>query len=143
MTDLAKLRAFAQDYIVQAQQQTANCGMAAATYELAQADVARKLLALLDSLPAPTSPDRIPPLLLQSLTDYRDHHLRPGYFLVAVLAADLYGAVAHAKVEDRAYTDARTLLAIPAIVEWVKHELPNAAWGSHAYVDGWCRGLRS
>lgn len=56
MTDLDKLRAFAQGYIDEADGAVSVTGTAGADRELAQAEVARKLLALLDEMTARPAP---------------------------------------------------------------------------------------
>jgi len=117
LTDNERLRAFAQCLVEEA------------------ASAAARLVELLDSMPAVTAPERIPPLVMRGLAEYRDHGLRPGHFLAGALAGDLFGAMARA--------DQPSMLALPAIVSWIKRELPGDAWGSYAYVDAWCRRARS
>lgn len=131
MTDLDKLRAFAQGLIDEAAHVVDECGVVGGHVEVTRAEVARRLLAELDAMPPLTSPDRIPPILRQSIDDYRDHGLRPDQFLCAVLAGDLFGAMARA--------DEPSMLALPAIVTWIRSELPDAAMGSYASVDGWIK----
>jgi len=134
------LRAFAQDLVDHAGAIVRDCGVAGGHTEAARAAVGKELLGLLAKLPPATpltSPERIPPIVLRRLVDYRDHGLRPGPFLSAALAGDLYGALAQAAVEDRGSPDPVHTLAIPAIADWIKRELPGPAWGSYEYVGSW------
>ena len=71
----------------------------------------------------------IPARLTEGLVRYRDGHIATGGFLRAVLANDLNDAVFRG--------DAESLLALPALVRWIRDELPADAWGSRVEVDRW------
>lgn len=134
LSDKERMRAFAQGLIDEADYVVDQCGVVG-HLEVARAEAARKLIDQLDTLPAITAYARIPPLVLQSLLDYRQHGVRPGHFLAAVLAGDLFTAMARA--------DEPSMLAMPAIVAWINAELPSDAWGGCGNVDAWCRRARS
>jgi hypothetical protein len=156
MIDEQKLRDFAQEYIKAETDVIAACGMAGGNPEVTRAEVARKLLALIDGercdecdpsfscfavpatcrkLPMPTSPDRIPPAIRASLDLYATEvRIRPGHCVSAILAGDLYGAFARADPETRD--------AMPAIVAYIHSQLPAACHGSEDAVDRWIARLR-
>jgi len=189
LTDLEKLRAFAQGLIDEAGEIVAECGVAGGHLELARAETAKGLIALLDSmqeppfidvvfdgppgheagrfvevedssgksvrvgdwidrgnglwalripsqsLPTLISPDLIPPQTRQSMDDYAAHGLQPGQCLRAVLAGDLFEAMSRA--------DDEILLALPAIVTYIRSSLPAGCWGSQARVQAWIARPRS
>lgn len=135
LTDRARLRAFAQGWIDEGDHIVDQCGVVGGHIEVARAEIARKLIAEIDKLPAIDAYERIPPLVLEGLDNYRRRGARPGSFLASVLASDLSGAIARGTEQ--------AVLALPAIMAWVKAELPGDAWGSYAYVDEWCRRPRS
>lgn len=56
MSDLERIRAFVKGVLSEADDEIVRCGVTGAHVEAAKAAVARDLLALLDSLPAPASP---------------------------------------------------------------------------------------
>lgn len=71
----------------------------------------------------------IPSDTLASLRGYRDEKLNTGEFLRAVLANDLFEALAKADPEN--------LAAIRTILSWVYNSMPSHAWGSYQKVDDW------
>lgn len=134
MTDLDKLRAFAQGWIDEAAHVVDECGVVGHA-EVARAEAARKLIAEIDKLPAIAAYERIPSLVLEDLDNYRRRGVRPGSFLASVLANDLSGAIGCGAEQ--------AVLALPAIMAWIQAELPRDAWGSKGCVDAWCRRPRS
>ena len=135
MTDLEKLRAFAQGLIEERDHMIDEVGLAGASIEVARAGTAERLIALLDAPPPLTSPDRIPPDARRALDDYAAHGLQPGQCLRAVLAGDLFEAMSRA--------DDETMLALPAIVTYSRSSLSTACWGSREIVARWSARPRS
>jgi len=74
----------------------------------------------------------VPPAVLEALTAYRDHRIRPGSFTRAVLENDLHLAVMNA--------DSASFEALRQIMTWVYFELPSKCWGSKAAVRKWLEG---
>lgn len=72
---------------------------------------------------------RMPPLVVEGLIMYRDHHVKTGGFLEAVLSNDLKEACGRADVHS-----ARSLVSI---VEWCYNCLPSVAWGSPERFNKW------
>lgn len=136
MIDLEKLRRFAQGLIDERDHAVAESGIAGAGREVVRAEVAHELLTLLDAPGPPmTAKERIPPVMMESLERYASHGLRPGHCLRAVLEGDIYGAMSRA--------DERTMLALPAIVAWIRANLSTAVYGSREIVDRWIARPRS
>lgn len=135
MTDLEKLRACAQGIIDEADHQRDEVGEAGAAEAIAKASAARAMLDQIDALPPLTSPDRIPQLIADALVRYVNSGIMPGHCLRAVLGGDLYQAFARA--------DPETLLALPAIVAFIRSRMPAGSWGSPAIVAGWIARVRS
>lgn len=73
--------------------------------------------------------ERIPERLRDSLDRYARDGIPTGDCLGAVLIGDLFGAFGRA--------DPVTTAAMPAIVAYVRNELPLSCYGSEAAVDGW------
>lgn len=73
----------------------------------------------------------VPPLALEALERYRDHHIPTGSFLQAVLENNLLEAINRA--------DPDSLQALPAICRFVHHQLPLLSHGSPAKVTAWIR----
>lgn len=73
--------------------------------------------------------DRIPPMVRQTLDDYGKHGLQPGAGVRAILAGDLFGAIARVDVD--------TMAALPAIVTYVERFLPRNSYGTSERVDAW------
>lgn len=134
MSDLDRLRAFAQGYIDEANHIVDVCGVVGGHIEVARAEVARKLLDQLDAIPPPTSPDRIPPAIRSGLDRYAKDGIRPGDCLYAILCGDLFGAFARADPETRD--------AMPAIVVHIENRLPGACGGEDV-VERWIARPRS
>lgn len=135
MTDLEKLRAFAQGLLEERDHMVAEVGIAASGREVERAQVAHELLQLLDALPPPTSPDRIPTAIRAGLDRYATGGIRTGRCLQSILAGDLFGAFARA--------DAETMLAMPAIVAYIESQLPAGCHGSEEIVERWIARPRS
>ena len=135
MTDLEKLRAFAQGIIEERDHMIDEVGLAGASIEAARAGTAERLIALLDATPPLTSPDRIPPRQRQAIDDYARSGLRPGHFLEAVLADELFEAMNRA--------DDACKLALPAIVTYINCSLPAGCHGCRDLVERWIARPRS
>ena len=71
----------------------------------------------------------IPQLTIDTLKRYTDNRLATGSFLRAVLANDLFEAVARA--------DEMNMQTIPLIVKYIYNELPGGCWGSYEAVDAY------
>lgn len=74
----------------------------------------------------------------EGLENYLMHGLKPGGFLTAVLANDLFGAANRADHWNRQ--------RLPEIVNEILHKVPSLAIGSYEAVDDWCKdtdGVRS
>ena len=74
-------------------------------------------------------PHTIPPLILESLELYDQHGIEPGSCVAAILSNDLSGTLCSA--------DADTLATLPAIVGYIRHEMPSICHGSRERVDAW------
>jgi hypothetical protein len=74
-------------------------------------------------------PDRIPPMIRQTLDDYGKRGLPPGDCLRAVLCGDLFLAFARA--------DDETSTAMPAIIVYITERLPAGSFGNYALVADW------
>lgn len=135
MTDLEKLRAFAQSMIDDSHHVEDEVGQAGAHEEITVRGICERVIALIDASPPLTSPDRIPPLTQQSLDLYAKHGVPPGHFLRAVLEGDLFAAFRRADPAD--------LAALPAIVTYVYERLPSASSGSPEVVSRWIARPRS
>lgn len=135
MTDFENLRAFAQGIIEERDHMVDEVGLAGASIEVARAGTAERLIALLDATPPLTSPDRVPATIRKSIDDYAAHGLQPGQCLRAVLAGDLFEAMSRA--------DDETMLALPAIVTYIRSSLCTACWGSREIVARWIARPRS
>lgn len=135
MTDNERLRAFAQGLIDEADRIVDECGVVGGHTEVTRAEVARQLIAILDSLPPLTSSDRIPPAIREALDRYGATGLRTGSCLQAVLEGDMFGAFGRAGAE--------TLLALPAIVAYIRTQLQPGSYGSPEIVARWIARPRS
>ena len=71
----------------------------------------------------------VPAHLRDGLVRYLVHHIRPGYFLTAVLQNDLRAAIAHG--------DAASLTWLPELIRFLENDVPLMAWGSPRLVDVW------
>lgn len=74
-------------------------------------------------------PDRIPPMIRESLDCYAKHGVPPGDCLRAILSGDLF--LAYARADDE------TSSAMPAIVRYVEERLPAGSFGSRELVADW------
>lgn len=135
MTDLDKLRAFAQRFVDESEARSREVGVAGASTEIIREGVAQQLLALLDSMPGPTDPARIPPAIREGLDRYHRGGIRPGHCLMAILVGDLFEAFRRA--------DPETSAAMPAIVAYIRGELPVDSWGTDGLVGRWIAKARS
>jgi hypothetical protein len=106
-------------------------GLAGAHDEVVQREVCERIIAAIDGAPtlSPTDPARIPQRIRDGLDRYAHHHLETGNFLRAVLENDLMRAF------DRA--DAEVVAAMPAILAYVRCQLPGNCWGSPEVVSRW------
>lgn len=132
LTDNERLRAFAQGLIDEANHIVEECGVVGGRLEVERAEVARQLIALVDSLPSPTSPDRLPKEIRNGIDRYAQAGIRTGDCLYRILAGDLFGAFSRA--------DDRTM---PAIVAYIANQLPSVCHGSEAIVNRWIARPRS
>lgn len=73
--------------------------------------------------------DGIPAYMHDAIRNYVDHGWLPGGFLTAVLANDLFDAVAHADSANR--------FCLPAWVEFITNHCPAACHGSFERVNKW------
>ncbi|MCA1833060.1 MAG: hypothetical protein ABR520_11360 [Mycobacteriales bacterium] len=135
MTDAGGLRTFAQGLIDEAERVRAEVGEAGAHVCATQAQAARLFIEEIDRLPAIDAPERIPPAIRAGLDRYADAGIRTGSFLQAVLSGDLFDAFKRA--------DPESLLAMPAIVAYVRTQLPDVCWGSEDLVEAWIARPRS
>lgn len=135
MTDLETLRACAQGIIDEADHQRDEVGEAGAAEAIAKASAARAMLDQIDALPPLTSPDRIPPAIRAGIDRYRAWGLRTGDCLYRILVGDLFGAFLAA--------DPATTEAMPAIVAYIRRELPAVSHGSPEAVERWIARVRS
>lgn len=72
---------------------------------------------------------KIPELTLATLERYRDHNIKAGGFLEAVLSNDLSESIARADKDNGE--------ALSIIVTWVFNELPSGSWGSYEKYRDW------
>jgi hypothetical protein len=135
MADLDQIRTFAEKLRDEGEGETRIVGTTGAHVALTKAEVAKELLAVLDSLPAPTSSERIPPAVRRSIDDYVTKGLRPGHCVMAILCDELSEAFHRADPETRD--------AMPAIVAYVRNETPAGCWGCMALVEQWIARARS
>lgn len=80
--------------------------------------------------PRSRMPYLLPRRLVDGLTQYTQDRLRPGDFLCAVLANDLFDAARRA--------DPWSLLALPALTLYIREELPTHLRGSYEAISAWC-----
>lgn len=73
--------------------------------------------------------DRVPPLVLDSLDRYVEHHIAPGSFLLAVLENNLSESFGCADMQNR--------YALFDIVSYIYNELPMMCWGNEEKVREW------
>ncbi len=129
MTALDRIRGIAQTMIDEADHMVDEVGIAGAVGEIGRASLAREIIAALDEPgPAMIDESRIPPMIRKTLDDYRDHHLRPGSGIRAVLSNQL----AHAF----SFCDEQTCSAMRAILAYVD-TFPRDSWGSPEVVSRW------
>lgn len=74
-------------------------------------------------------PDRVPPLIRETLDDYGKHGTPPGDCTRAILCGDLY--LAYARADDE------TASSMPAIVRYIEERLPAGSFGSRELVADW------
>lgn len=74
----------------------------------------------------------IPQRTKETIDDYVSKRWRPGHFVGAVLANDLFGATGSADLENRR--------ALFEIVAYVYNEVPHTCWGSYEVVNKWLAG---
>lgn len=74
----------------------------------------------------------IPDHTKEALVRYRDHHIAPGGFLMAMLTGDYHGAFLSADTEN--------LGKIGYIFYWIRENLGADIQGSRSVVDGWLMG---
>jgi len=73
--------------------------------------------------------DRLPEQFRGGMRRYIEDRIQPGSTLRAILAHDLFDAVALA--------DAGAIAELPRIVRWIYQEAPHGSHGSYAVVDAW------
>ena len=73
--------------------------------------------------------EKIPELTMLTLINYRDHHLRPGSFVMSVLENNLFEAVGRADLQNRS--------ALPEIVKWVVNQLHPAPYMNKVAIQKW------
>ena len=78
--------------------------------------------------------ERVPPLVLDSLDRYVQHHIETGSFLRAVLENNLKESLGRADLQNR--------YALFDIVSYIYNEIPMQCWGSEEKVEAWLK-LRS
>lgn len=135
MTDIEHIRVLCQGIIDEAAHTTDEVGEAGAQIERIRAKVCREVVDLIDARPLLISPERIPALQRASLENYAAHGLHPGQFLRAVLEGDLFAAMSRG--------DDACLLALPAIVTYVRCSMPSGSWGSPEAVSRWIALVRA
>jgi hypothetical protein len=74
----------------------------------------------------------IPTYMHGGIIKYLVHHIRPGDFLLSLLACELRETLAHA--------DDKNLWLIPVYYAFFYNNLPSEAWGSREKVTAWLRG---
>lgn len=86
--------------------------------------------------PDTTCPEGFPEHLWESFKLYMFHGIRPGDFLFALLAGDLFG------VMNRG--DNATIAGLKPMVVYLRNECPFGCYGSRENVKDWCTmgGLR-
>lgn len=134
MTDLERIRALCQTFIDEAAHQTDEVGIAGASQAIIRQGVAEQFLALVSSLPPLIDRSRIPQRILEGLARYR-LGVPTGDCLRRVLEGDLFGAMSRA--------DDEVLLALPAIVTYVRCSMPAGCWGSPEAVARWLARVRA
>lgn len=73
--------------------------------------------------------EKLPLWLQGGVKRYFEQRIRPGHFLTAVLANDLYAALGRA--DDQALKD------LPDLVKWLYWEAPSEAYGSKEKLAKW------
>ena len=71
----------------------------------------------------------IPARMMDSITRYIDHGIKPGSFLTGVISNNLREAVSNADDEN--------LRNIPAYLGYFYNEAPSPCWGSQELMDQW------
>ena len=72
---------------------------------------------------------KIPALLLEGITNYVEHRVKPGGFLSSVLQNDLVRAYGRA--------DEESLRALPQIINYLNANVPATCWGSPEKYSDW------
>jgi hypothetical protein len=75
--------------------------------------------------------DRVPPLVLESLDRYVQHHIEPGGFLRAVLENNLEKSFARADMQNR--------YALFDIVSYIYNDVPMRCCGNEERVKEWLK----
>lgn len=144
MTDIERIRALAQTFLDEEQVQLDACGEAGANQESARAKVCRRILDEIALLPAVTSPDRIPPAVRQELDDYASVGARPSQIVRVILEGCLFDVFAFAGFHWHANDEhAEVLIALPAIVDYIREALHASIYGSPEAVSRWIARPRS
>lgn len=132
--DLASIRIVVESIAEECELQAAEVGPLA-QLAMIDATTCRAIMAMIDlGAAARTATREVPELperLKRSLDDYRQHGLRTGDCLYAVLCNDMRGAFSRA--------DAETTAAMPAILAYIDACLPCVSWGTKEAVDAWLR----
>lgn len=129
MTDIERIRALCQCYIEEAARQVDEAGEAGAIEAVTRGRACAAIIREIAMLPAPTSPERIPVPIREALDRYAQHGVRTGDCMRSVLENDLMQAFDRADVETGA--------AMPAILAYVRCQLPGDCWGSPEIVSRW------
>lgn len=135
MTDLETIRALCQGFIEEAEHQVDEVGLAGAVDAVSKSIACRDILAAIDARPPLIDASRIPAVISVSLDLYQNQGLPPGQCVRAVLEGDLFHAMSRA--------DDEVLLALPAIVTFIRCSMPSGSWGSPEAVSRWIGKVRA
>ena len=83
-----------------------------------------------------TCPEEFPPHLWEGLKLYVLHGLRPGDFMFALLAGDLFEVMRRG--------DDKAIAGLKSMVVYIYNHCPTGCYGTRDYVKDWCLagGLR-
>jgi hypothetical protein len=138
MTDIERILALCQTFTDEAQHQIDEVGEAGAHEAVTRAKVCRQVIAEIALLPAVTSPERIPPAVRKELDDYASVGARPCLLVQSILQGNLYDVFAfaeHHHLQNDEMSD--VLIALPAIVDYIREALHASIYGSPEAVTRW------
>jgi hypothetical protein len=79
------------------------------------------------------SRDMVPSHAQESIENYLMHGWKPGGFMSAMFAGDLFTAAGSG--------DQANGPAMQGIARWIMHSAPNGSWGSYEVIENWVKDV--